>query len=252
MALSASGFAAKWKTWRGALGLAALVSMLIAGCATQPSLQPREARPVAKSGTAAMPPPDAIGQSGEFKAASEYRIGPNDLIEINVFQVAELTRSVRVNTQGQISLPLIGTLQAGGRTIGELEGDIAKKLADGYIQNPQVSVFIKEFTSQRVTVEGAVRKPGIYSLTGRTTLLQSLAMSEGLDQLANLQGVVIFRVVNGQKMAAVFDIAAIRAGRAEDPLIYGDDIVVVEQSGRKTALRRFIESVPVFALFRPF
>jgi polysaccharide export outer membrane protein len=77
-------------------------------------------------------------------------------------------------------------------------------------------------------------------------------MAEGVDQLANLQGVVVFRVVKGQKMGAVFDIAAIRAGRMEDPQIYGDDIVVVDQSGPRTALRRFIESIPVFALFRPF
>jgi polysaccharide export outer membrane protein len=149
-------------------------------------------------------------------------------------------------------LPLVGTIPAGGRTIGELEADIAGKLQAKYVREPQVSVFIKEFTSQRVTLEGAVRKPGIYSLTGKTTLLQAIAMGEGMDPLANLQGIVVFRVIGGQKMAAVFDLAAIRSGRAEDPLIYGDDIVVVDQSGPKTALRRFVESMPVFALFRPF
>ncbi|HSX62588.1 MAG TPA: polysaccharide biosynthesis/export family protein [Tahibacter sp.] len=225
--------------------------VLLGGCGS-PNVRPHEARPVAKGDGKSLPPPDVINSDGEYKAVSEYRIGANDLIEINVFQVAELGRTVRVNTQGQISLPLIGSLQAGGRTVAELEAEIAKRLEQGYIQNPQVSIFVKEYTSQRVTVEGAVRKPGIYALTGKTSLLQALAMSEGLDQLANQQGVVIFRTIGGQKMAAVFDIAAIRAGRSEDPQIYGDDIVVVDQSGPRTALRRFVESIPVFALFRPF
>ncbi|MEO8671129.1 MAG: polysaccharide biosynthesis/export family protein [Tahibacter sp.] len=226
-------------------------ALALFGCASN-GVTPHDARPVAKGNGIPLPPPDAVNAEGEYKAVSEYRIGANDLLEINVFQVADLARTVRVNTQGQITLALIGTLQAGGRTVQELEREIAARLEQKYIQDPQVSIFVKEFTSQRVTVEGAVRKPGIYALTGKTTLLQSLAMSEGLDPLANLQGIVIFRVINGQKMGAVFDIAAIRAGKTEDPQIYGDDIVVVDQSGPRTALRRFVESIPVFALFRPF
>lgn len=238
------------RPWLGAL-FVLIAACVLAGCGS-PNVRPHAAMPVAKGSASSMPPPDSINAEGEYKAASEYRIGANDLIEINVFQVEELARTLRVNTQGQISLPLIGSIQAGGRTVSELEREIAARLAQKYMQNPQVSIFVKEFTSQRVTVEGAVRKPGIYALTGKTSLLQALAMSEGLDSLANPQGIVIFRVIGGQKMGAVFDIAAIRAGRMEDPQIYGDDIVVVDQSGARTALRRFVESIPVFALFRPF
>lgn len=193
--------------------------------------------------------PDSTAADGIYSGVSEYRLGPQDLIEISVFQVPDLNRTVRVNSSGQISLPLIGVLQAGGLTVQDLEKEIAEQLAADLLQNPQVSVFVKEFTSQRVTVEGAVKKPGIYPLSGRTTLLQTIAMAEGLDPLANLQGVVIFRTVEGKKMAAVFDMRSIRAGATEDPRIYGDDIVVVDQSGSKTALRRFIESVPALSLF---
>ena len=81
---------------------------------------------------------------------------------------------------------------------------------------------------------------------------QAIAMAEGVSDLANLQGIVVFRTVDGQRMAAVFDLKQIRAGDAIDPQIYGDDIVVVDQSGAKTGLRRVLETIPVFNLFRPY
>jgi polysaccharide export outer membrane protein len=228
------------------------VCLALSACSSGPPVHSGTTTEVTSSGTAAMPPPDTTNSGGAYTGVSEYRVGPQDLIEISVFQVPDLSRTVRVNSAGQISLPLIGTVQAGGLTIQELEATIAKQLAAKFLQNPQVTAFVKEYTSQRVTVEGAVKKPGIYPLTGRTSLLQAIAMAEGLDQLANLQGIVIFRQVGGKKMAAVFDLAAVRAGKAEDPIIYGDDVVVVEQSGSKTALQRFIQSVPILNVFRIF
>jgi len=206
---------------------------------------------VAAASSDELPPPDSTSSVGAYKGVSEYRIGPQDLLEISVFQVTELNRTVRVNTSGDISLPLVGVMRAGGRTVQELEADIAKSLDDKFLQNPQVTVFVKEFTSQRVTLEGSVKKPGIYPLTGRTTLLQAIAMAEGLDQLADLRGIVIFRVVDGKKMGARFDIKAIRSGAAADPQVYGDDIIVIDQSGSKTAFRRLMESLPIFSIFSP-
>lgn len=197
----------------------------------------------------ALPAPDTAAASAAYRGASDYRIGAQDLLEISVFGIQDLSKTVRVNANGQISLPLIGGLMAGGMTIVELEKAIAAKLADGYLQNPQVSVFVKEFTSQRVTLEGAVRKPGIYPITGKTSLLQAIAMAEGLDPLADLGGVVVFRQINGQRMAAGFDMRDVRSGRGVDPQVYGDDIIVVEQSGSKTALRQFLEVIPAFGLF---
>ncbi|HEY6544988.1 MAG TPA: polysaccharide biosynthesis/export family protein [Dokdonella sp.] len=193
--------------------------------------------------------PDTTSASGAYSGESEYRLGPQDLLEINVFQVQELNRTVRINSGGDISLPLVGVLRAGGLTVRELEQSIAAALSKDFLQDPQVSVFVKEYTSQRVTLEGAVKKPGIYPLSGRTTLLQAIATGGGLDPLANLQGVVVFRTVEGKKMAAVFDMQAIRTGQVADPQVYGDDVIVVDQSNSKTALRRFIESVPAFSLF---
>jgi len=223
--------------------------LAISACSTSGSAVRSGTATAVTTSRTAMPPPDTTSSGGVYIGVSDYRIGPQDLIDISVFQVADLARTVRVNTAGQISLPLVGTIQAGGMTVQGLEVEIAKKLEEKFLQNPQVTVFIKEYASQRVTVEGAVVRPGIFPLTGRTSLLQCIAISGGFLQLADPKGVVIFRQVGGKKMAAVFDIKAIRAGNAEDPLVYGDDIIVVETSGSKTALSRFIQAVPFLNVF---
>ena len=200
-----------------------------------------------------LPPPDTTAASGAYEGASDYRVGSQDLLEISVFGVQDLNKEVRVNSNGQISLPLIGGVMAGGRTIPELEKDLASKYASGFLQNPQVSVFVKEYASQRITLEGAIVKPGIYPITGKTTLLQAIALSGGVDdKIADLGGIVLMRQVNGKRMAAVYDLRAVRHGTMNDPQVYGDDIIVVETSGSKSAYRRFIESMPVLGLYRWF
>jgi len=233
------------------LALLALSVLLLSGCLTSSG-------PV-RSGTAKvvtttdnLGPPDTTTNTGAYIGTAEYRIGGQDLLEVSVFQIQDLNRTLRVNSSGQISLPLIGTVMAGGLTVSELEKLLAEKLSENYLQDPQVSVFVKEFSSQRITMEGAVGSPGIYPLQGRTTLLQAIARAGGVADLANLQGIVIFRQVDGQKMAAVFDLQAIRGGNAEDPEVYGDDIIVIDVSGPRSALRRFLEAFSVFNVFRPY
>ena len=197
-----------------------------------------------------LPAPDTTSASGAYQGGSDYRVGAQDLLEISVFGVKDLEKEVRVNSNGQISLPLIGGVMAGGKTIPELEAELARKYADGFLQKPQVSVFVKEYTSQRITLEGAINKPGIYQITGKTTLLQAIAIGGGLnDQLADLGGVVVMRYVGGKRMAAVYDLRQVRRGTVDNPELFGDDIIVVEQSGSKTAFRRIIESIPVLGVF---
>ncbi len=198
-------------------------------------------------------PPDTTSASGAYQGASDYRIGAQDLLQISVFGVKDLDKDVRVNSNGQISLPLIGGVMAGGKSIPELEAELAKKYSEGFLQKPQVTVFVKEFTSQRITVEGAVNKPGIFPITGKTTLLQAIALAGGVDdKIVDLSGIVVMRQVGGRKQAAVFDLRQVRKGNIEDPQLYGDDVIVVEQSGSKTAFRRFIESVPALGIFAWF
>jgi polysaccharide export outer membrane protein len=110
----------------------------------------------------------------------DYRIGPEDLIEISVFEDEKLNKSVRVSSQGNISLPLLGTIRVKGLTSGELEKEIRDLLAEKYFQDPHVAVFIREYRSQQVSVIGAVDKPGVYSFMGQKTVLDALALAGGL------------------------------------------------------------------------
>ena len=187
---------------------------------------------------------------------TDYQIGASDLLEISVFQVPDMSRTVRVNSHGLISLPLIGAVKAGGLTAQELEVAIAQKLSESLLQDPQVSVFIKEFVSQRVTVEGSVSKPGVYPLTGRTTLLQVIALASGVDLVAEENAVKVFRQdgsdANGGRTVLIYDLEAIRAGRVEDPLIQGNDLVVVEKSGARSALKGVTDTLRGFFSFGRF
>jgi polysaccharide export outer membrane protein len=235
------------RNWMRGLLTSTLV-LLLAACASSGGT-----RGAAASSVTALPPPDTTAASGAYEGATDYRIGAMDLLEISVFGVQDLDKEVRVNSNGQISLPLVGGVMAGGRTIPELEAELAKKYADGFLQNPQVSVFVKEYSSQRITLEGAVKKPGIYPITGRTSLLQAIALAEGVDdKIADLGGIVLMRQVEGKRQAAVFDLRLVRKGLVDDPQVYGDDIIVVEQSGSKSAFRRFIETAPAVGVFRWF
>ena len=227
----------------------ACMSVALSACATGSSPAKAEAASQSRSGIPIMGSAEALSKADSSKDAADYRVGPQDLLEIAVFQVPDLNRTVRVNTSGEISLPLIGMVQAGGRTVQEVEQDISAKLSKSFLQNPQVSVFVKEFTSQRVTLEGAVAKSGIFPITGQTSLLQAIAMAGGLGELADPKAVVIFRVIEGKKKAAVFDLTQIRKGTAEDPMIYGDDIVVVQESGSKSLLSRIMKAMPAMGIF---
>src|SRR3990167_2634341 len=122
----------------------------------------------------------------------DYRISPNDLMEFNVFGVPDMKRDVRVNASGQVSLPLIGPVQVAGLTSQDAEQLIATKYREKYLRDPQVSLFIKEFTTQRVAIEGAVTKPGIYPVSGQLTLLRALALSGGFAPYANINQIVVY------------------------------------------------------------
>jgi len=118
--------------------------------------------------------------SSRQESERDYKIGPEDLIEISVFEDEKLNRTVRVSSEGNVSLPLLGPVMVKGLTSNQLEKEIRDLLMEKYFQDPHVSVFIKEFHSQQVSVIGAVDKPGVYSFMGHKTVLDALAMAGGL------------------------------------------------------------------------
>jgi polysaccharide export outer membrane protein len=109
------------------------------------------------------------------QSGGDYIIGPQDVLTIQVFEQADLGGRYTVETDGTFSFPLIGRVTAGGMTLRKFEGELKKKLADGYFRNPQVAVAVEQYRSQRVFVMGEVRNPGPVQLTGGMTLIEALA-----------------------------------------------------------------------------
>lgn len=185
-------------------------------------------------------------------AGPNTRLGPNDEIAVTVFGVEDLSRSsLVIDASGNIGMPLIGQVQAAGRTPAELSATIADRLRGRYLRNPNVAVDIKQSRSQLVTVEGAVQSPGVYPVIGRLTLLGALATARGMQDDARVRQVVVFRTIDGQRMAARFDVRQIRAGAATDPQIYGNDLVVVGEnnSGIRRVLGDVLSTLPVLGFF---
>ena len=196
-----------------------------------------------------MAPPDTQGQ---IVSNASHPIGALDTLTVSVFQVESLTGEYKVDAQGKIDYPLLGSVQALGRTTQELRQDIAAGLSKKYLQSPNVQVAIKERAEQTITVDGSVRTPGQFIVKGPTTLLQAVAMAKGTTEDANPSRVVVFRTIRGERLAGAFDLQDIRRAKAEDPVIYGNDIVIVDGSRARQVYKDLMGSLPLLGLLRPF
>jgi polysaccharide export outer membrane protein len=180
----------------------------------------------------------------------DYRIGPLDTLDVSVFSEPDLSvKEAQVDAAGNIELPLIGTVLAAGRTARQLSDSVAERYSARYLVNPQVTVSVATSVSQRVTVQGEVTEPGVYDLKGPTTLLQAISLAKGETRVAALRDVSIFRIVNGQRVGAIFDIAAVRRGEQPDPVLVGNDLVIVGYSRRKGAWRDVLSTAPLLNVF---
>ena len=190
-------------------------------------------------------------QSAAFTHATGgggYRIGPFDVLDISVFEVPELTKSVQVGDTGTINLPLVGEVLVAGRTPQDVERDLTARLGAKYLQNPQVTVYVKEYNSQSVTVSGAVKKPGVYPIRGKTSLMQMVATAGDFDTGAD-NTVLILRQSGGRQMAGKFDVAAIQRGQAEDPTLQAGDRIVAGTSFIKKGFNSILRAVPLVGTF---
>lgn len=187
------------------------------------------------------------------EAASAYRIGVGDVLNVTVFRVPELTvAGLRVDSAGFVQLPLLGSVAASGMTADELGADLQSRLGERYLRDPQVSVSVSDAASLKITVDGAVNKPGVYTMRGQTSLLQAVAMAEGPTRVASLDDVAVFRTVNGRRAVAIFNIAEIRRGTLQDPYLQGDDVVIVDSSRFAVAFRDIIQALPGLGIFAYF
>src|SRR5947209_5831875 len=121
----------------------------------------------------------------------EYAIGPEDVLDINVFEAQEMNREVRVSASGEISLPLLGAVRAAGLTPRELETSLEELLHQKYMKDPHIGVFVREMQSHPVSVMGAVRKPGVFQIRGNKTLLEILSLAEGLADDAGEEVIIL-------------------------------------------------------------
>ena len=185
-------------------------------------------------------------------ANASHPIGALDTITVSVFQVESLSGDYKVDAQGRIDYPLLGSVQALGRTTQELRQDLASGLSQKYLQSPNVQVAIKDRAEQTITVDGSVRSPGQFIVKGPTTLLQAVAMAKGTTEDANPSRVVVFRTIRGEQLAGAFDLQDIRRAKAKDPVIYGNDIVIVDGSKARQMYRDLMSSLPLLGLLRPF
>lgn len=193
-----------------------------------------------------------IPATNPLETRAEYRINPQDKLNITVFREPDMSLvEAPVETGGTMVLPLIGRVQAAGKTTAGLANDIQTQLAAKYLVDPRVSVIVAESRAQVVTVDGAVGIPGVYGLQGDTTLLQSIALARGAARTATYDKVAVFRTINGQRYGALFNMAEIRAGHAEDPILQSGDYVVVGTSGIKALGYDLLGLAPAAALFIP-
>lgn len=223
--------------------MALLAAATLAGCGRTPPPQSSASLTVVPD-SKGLPPP---GRDDLTAADRPALIGPLDTIQVDVFNVEDLSREMQVDASGRIALPLAGTVDARGKTAEELARAIEEALRRHYVRDPNVTVNIKNSVSQVVTVDGQVVEPGLYPVTNQMTLMRVIASAKGLSEYARQEDVVILRTVNDHKMAGLYNIAAIRQGAYDDPPVYANDVVIVGDSPQRRLFRDFVSLSPILA-----
>jgi polysaccharide biosynthesis/export protein len=184
---------------------------------------------VARAQDAAQTPAnsEAAAVGRVIATTAEYQIGPEDVLDISVWKNAELSRKVPVRPDGKISLPLVNDIQAAGLTPSELRKQIAAKLTE-FVPTPEVSVVVQEVQSLKVSVVGAVKTPGRFSLRSPATVLECLALAQGLTEFANRERIVVLRQNGSTTQRIPFNYRKVAEGsEQENFMVKAGDIIVV-------------------------
>lgn len=157
----------------------------------------------------------------------EYRINENDLIDINVYGERDLSKTLRVATDGKVSFPLIGSVESKGKTAKELEQTIAELLEKDYLVNPQVSVFIREYA--KFSILGQIKSPGAYQLKSGLKVMDAIALAGGFTDKANVEDVKLVRDSGGNKETIAVNTKNIseQNSAGANPVLKPGDLVIV-------------------------
>lgn len=224
--------------------------LLVAGCAKDPPpVASAPDTPITK--LAELPQPEA---SDVIRSTRLAFIGPFTELRIEVFGVEEMQRDVMADGEGNFAFPLIGKVEAAGKTPDVVADDIRGRLVR-YVRDPRVTVNFKPSSSalalqsMSVTVDGEVDRAGSYPVAGRMTLMRAVALAGGVTEYAKLEDVVVFRSVGSRQYVGIYNLGAIRRGNYADPEIFPNDVVIVGDSPQRRQFDKLLQATP--ALLSP-
>ncbi|GGD49582.1 hypothetical protein GCM10011411_06690 [Aurantiacibacter arachoides] len=218
---------------RKIIALAAL--SLLAACASTP---PLGGAPGSQVTTAAELPVPTVADFAPVSTDAQLR--PLDVLEVVLFGIEDLSRTVQVGANGTFTYPLIGSVSAIGRTPEELGIELENRFRQTYVLNPDVTVRVTARAQQYVTVGGEIASPGRFEIDGPITLMEAVAMGGGLDEYAARDEVLVFRTVGDDRYIGVYNVEGIQRGNYADPTVYPNDIVMVGDSPGRRRLERIL------------
>ena len=210
---------------------AAAACLLVGGAASAQELAatatPATATPATATPATATPAKASNLETAIVNNENDYRIGPEDLLDISVWKNPELSRTVPVRPDGKVSLPLVNDIRAAGLTPTELRQQLIDRLAE-FIPAPEVAVIVREVHSMKVAVVGSVKTPGRYELKSAATVLEMIALAQGFTDFASRDRIVVLRQENGETTRIPFNYRKMASGDEQANLIVqpGDIIVV--------------------------
>jgi polysaccharide export outer membrane protein len=194
-----------------------------------PLSSPEEATVPAGTAAPSAAAVDAVNAAAPrvVEAANAFRIGPEDVLDVQVWKNEELSRVVPVRPDGMISLPLVNDIRAAGLTAVELRQEITQRLAE-YVPSPEVSVMVREVHSVKVAVIGAVRMPGHYEVKSAATVLELIARAQGLNEFADRGRIVVLRQNGNETERIPFNYRKVAEGSEQDNFyVHPGDVIVV-------------------------
>ncbi|MEO6042121.1 MAG: polysaccharide biosynthesis/export family protein [Croceibacterium sp.] len=195
----------------------------------------------------------SIGATQAAVPSGPYLLRSGDHLAVSVYQEADLTQpDVPIDEAGMISLPLVGEVHAAGRTVAAVAAEVQTAYARHYLRDPKVNVMLRQASQRLYSVEGQVVRPGQFAFEPGTTLLSAVASAGSPSNDAKLDEVLVFRMVDGQRLGGRFNLTDIRAGRAPDPQIMAGDVIVVGFSSVRGAYRDILQAIPIIGLFTKF